>query len=201
MMIAAVAAAASLFILLGALSWRTKYGPGRTVTAVVAIDTIVLHQRVTGQGIRGPVAEDRLVSIDGRTGDEYARKTVLRGELVGVQNEKVVYSIGTRLVMYDARTLETSPSPEALRLPPLTRFGAMTDLGDAILMLDTMPERVRARASRLSKQSHAVEWTCELPWIGHDTKLVTQLGGNVVIVDADGAAAIGRTRGDLAWLR
>jgi hypothetical protein len=200
-MIAAIAGAVLVFILLGSLAWKTKYGRGRTVTAVAAIDTVVLHQRVDGQGVLGPFAQDRLVSIDGRTGDEYARTTVLRGELVGVQNERVVYAIGSRLVLYDARSLESSPSPDGLVLPPLTRFGAMTDLGDGILMLDTRPGSDRARASRLARESRAVEWTRELPWLGHDTKLVTQLGGNVVVVDADGAAALDRRGGDLAWLR
>jgi hypothetical protein len=44
-------------------------------------------------------------------------------------------------------------------------------------------------------------WSTDLPWLGHDTKLVVQLGGNIVVVDADGVAAIDRTRGDLAWSR
>jgi hypothetical protein len=199
--IAAVVAAASMFALLGYLSWQTKYGPARTVGAVAAIDTIVIHQRVASRGTRGPVAQDRLVAIDGRTGDEFTRITVLRGELVGVRDDKVIYAIGKRLVLYDARTLEGSPAPDDTPMPAPARFGAMVDLGDGLLLLDTTAGNGRARASRLTKEGREKQWTTELPWLGHDTKLVVQLGGNVVIVDADGIAAVGRTRGELAWHR
>jgi hypothetical protein len=200
-MIAAVVAAVSIFGVLGYPSWQTKYGRGRTIGAVAAIDTIVLHQRVMGHGMRGPVAQDRLVSIDGRTGDEYARSTVLRGELVGVRDGNVMYAIGKHLVLYDARTLEGSPAPEETSAPTPTRFGAMVDLGDGILILDTLPEGDRARASRTGTADRSLVWSTELPWKGHDTKLVVQLGGNLVVVDADGIAAIDRSRGDLAWVR
>ena len=200
-MIAAVVAAVVMFGVLGYLSWETKYGRGRTVNAVAAIDTIVVHQRVMGHGIRGPVAQDRLVAIDGRTGDERTRITVLRGELIGARNEQVMYAIGKRVVLYDARTLEGSPAPDDVSAPLPMRFGAMVDLGDGILLLHTTAGNGRARASRLTKSDHTYQWTAELPWLGHDTKLVVQLGGNVVIVDADGIAAVDRTRGDLAWVR
>jgi hypothetical protein len=200
-MIAAVVAAVVMFAVLGYLSWHTKYGRGRTITAAAAIDTIVLHQRVMGHGMRGPVAQDRLVAIDGRTGDEHTRITVLRGALVGVHGDRVVYAIGNHLVAYDARTLEASPLPDGTRMPPPTHFGAMIDLGDDVLLLDTTMGNGRARASRLGKNDRSSMWSTDLPWLGHDTKLVVQLGGNIVVVDADGVAAIDRTRGDLAWSR
>jgi hypothetical protein len=200
-MIAAVIGAVVMFGVLGYLSWETKYGRGRTVGAAAAIDTIVVHQRVMGHGIRGPVAQDRLVAIDGRTGEERTRITVLRGELVGARDDKVIYAIGKRLVLYDARTLEGSPAPDDLAVPSPTRFGAMVDLGDGVLYLETAAGNGRARASRLTKNGQSRQWTTELPWQGHETKLVLQLGGNVVIVDADGIAAVDRTRGDLAWTR
>lgn len=201
-MIAAVVAAVLMFALLGYLSWKEKYGPAKTVGAVAAIDTVVLHQRVVGSGIRGPVAQDRLVAIDGRTGVEYGRTTVLRGALVGARDDKVVYAIGSRLVLYDARTLDSSPAPDGTSMPALTNFaGAMVDLGDGLLLLDATSGTNVARASRLTKESRTYQWTTELPWNGHDTKLVAQVGANIVIVDADGAAGVDRARGDLAWVR
>ena len=201
-MIVLIAGAAAMFAVLGFLTWEAKYGRGRTVDAVAAIDTIVLHQRVMGHGMRGAVAQDRLVAIDGRTGHEYARITVMRGQLVGTRNEQVIYAIGDRLVFYDARTLEGSPAPRDTSVPKPTSFSAaMIDLGDGLLLLDAETTTNRARASRLDKVNHIYLWTTELPWNGHDTKLVVQLGGNVVIVDADATAAVDRTRGDLAWVR
>lgn len=201
-MIVLIAGAVAMFVVLGFLTWEAKYGRGRTVDAVAAIDTIVLHQRVMGHGVRGAVAQDRLVSIDGRTGFEYARITVMRGQLVGTHDEKVIYAIGDRLVMYDARTLESSPAPEGTSMPTRPSFGsAMIDLGDGLLLLDADAATHRARASRLDKRNHIELWSTELPWNGHDTKLVVQLGGNVVIVDADATAAVGLTRGGLAWAR
>lgn len=199
--IAAVIGAVAMFVVLGYLSWQAKYGPGRTVGAVAAVESIVLHERVTSRGTRGPVAQDRLVAIDGRTGKEFTRITVLHGELVGARDDKVIYAIGKKLVLYDARTLEASPAPDDTPIATPTHFGAMVDLGDGVLLLDTTPENGRARASRLTKTDRANAWTTELPWLGHDTKLVVQLGGNVVIVDADGVAAIDRNRGALAWNR
>jgi hypothetical protein len=200
-MIAAVFAAVLAFGVLGYLSWRAKYGPARTISAAAAIDTVVLHQRVMGQGIRGPVAEDRLVSIDGRTGQEYTRTTVLRGQLVGTHDEKVIYSIGSRLAFYDARTLEASPARQGTAVQAPTVYGSMIDLGDALLFLHASLGTGRARASRLTKSDRSYEWSTELPWNGHDTKLVAQIGGNIVIVDADGTAAIDRNHGSLAWTR
>ena len=202
-MIALVAAAVVLFGVLGYLSWKAKYGRGRTVSAVAVIDTIVVHQRVMGQGTRGPVAQDRLVAIDGRTGVERARVTVLRGELVGVYEDKAVYAIGSRYVLYDARSLEASPVPAAFQafVPATSSYGAMIDLHDGLLMLDTTTGNAAARASRLTKADQTLVWRTELPWQGHDTKLVTQMGPNVVVVDADGVAALDRVRGDLAWQR
>lgn len=199
--IAGVAGVVLMFIVLGYLSWQTKYGPGRNVDAVAAVDAVVLHQRVMGRNARGPVAQDRLVAIDGRTGEELTRITVLQGELVGAHGDKVVYAFGKRRVLYDARTLEASPAPEDLPMPTPTRFGAMIDIGDGLLLLDTTAGNGRARASRLTKMDRINQWTTELPWLGHDTKLVVQLGGNIVIVDADGVAAVDRNRGDLAWNR
>lgn len=199
--IAGVVGVVVLFIVLGYLSWQTKYGPSRTVDAVAAVDAIVLHQRTMGRNARGPVAQDRLVAIDGRTGDEFTRITVLQGELVGAHGDKVVYAIGKRRVLHDARTLAASPAPDDLPMPTPTKFGAMIDIGDGVLLLDTTAGNGRARASRLTKTDRMPEWTTELPWLGHDTKLVVQLGGNLVIVDADGIAAVDRNRGDLAWNR
>jgi hypothetical protein len=200
-MIALLVGAALVFGVLGYLSWRAKYGPARTISAAAAIDTIVIHQRVVGGGIRGPTAEDRLVSIDGRTGEEYTRTTVLRGQLVGTYNEKVIYSIGARLVFYDARTLEASPAPKGTVVEAPTVYGSMIDLGEALLFLHATLGTGRARASRLTKTDRSYEWSTELTWNGHDTKLVSQIGANIVIVDADGSAALDRNHGSLAWTR
>lgn len=201
-MIAAVVAAVLMFGVLGYLSWKAKYGRGRTITAVAAADAIVLHQRVMGSGARGPVAQDRLVAIDAVTGDEYTRTTVLRGQLVGARGDKVVYAIGDREVLYDARTLEGSPVTDGGPVPTTTQhFGALTNLGDDLLLLDTTTGNGRARASRLERNSHSYRWSTELEWLGHDTKLVTQLSGNIVIVDADGVAALDQNRGYVVWVR
>jgi hypothetical protein len=201
-MIAAVVGAVVMFVVLGYLSWKDKYGRGRTIGAVAATDTVVLHQRVMGTGARGPVGQDRLVAIDAVTGDEYARTTVIRGQLVGAQGDKVIYTFGSRVVLYDAHTLEGSPAPAGPSpVPTPTHFGALTDLGGDLLLLDTTTGNGRARASRLEKNSHSSQWSTELPWIGHDTKLVTQRSGNIVIVDTDGLAALDANRGYVVWVR
>lgn len=200
-MLAAMVAAVAMFALLGYLTWQAKYGKGRTIAAVGVVDAVVLQQRVVGHGARGPVAQDRLVSVDGRTGKELARATVVRGELIGTHGDKAVYSIGNRLALYDARTLESSPCPDLSGVTRSTSFGQLASIGDGVILLETTPGSDRARVTRLTKEDGRRVWSAELPWRGHDTKLVVQYGGNIVIVDADGVAAVDRNHGSVSWSR
>jgi len=202
-MIAAVVGAVFMFGILGWLSWKAKYGRGRTISAVAVVDTVVVHQRVMGQGIRGPVAQDRLVAIDGRTGEERARVTVLRGEIVGTYEDQAVYSLGSRYLLYDARTLEASPVPKDFGafVPRPTSYTATVRLRDGILMLGTKPGNKRAEVLRMTASDPALNWRTELPWQGHDTKVVAEMGPNIVIVDGEGVAGLDRVRGGLAWVR
>lgn len=201
LMIAVVVAAAFMFAVLGFLSWKAKYGRGRTVAAVIAGDMIVVQQRVVGQGVRGPVAQDRLVSIAAFSGEEVRRTTVLRGELVGTHDYDAVYRVADQFVLFDAYSLESRRSPSQIPPPPLTRYGAMVDLGDSLLLLGTLPGGTEARASKLNKDDKHVIWTAELPWRGHDTRLVAVIGQYIVIVDSDGMAALDRQHGGIRWVR
>jgi hypothetical protein len=183
--------------------WRlgvAKYGEASTVAAVAVSDGIVLQQRATSAAGRGPMAQDRLVSINGRTGREQARATILRGELLGSRGEDAVYAIGQTYVLYNGRSLASKPAGQLAPLAPITRFGALVDLGDALLLLDTLPQNGVARVSRLHKESRSTEWSMALPWKGHDTKLVAVFSQIIVVVDADGAAGLDRSSGDVQWL-
>lgn len=204
--VGAAVTAVVLLAVLGALAWRAKYARGKTLEAVAVGRYIVMHQRVSGAAPKGPVAMDRLVSVEGVTGDEVARKRVPHGELLGVVDDVLVYADGKDLLRYDPRTLERVASTDEKRPPPLTEYGAMIDLGDAVLLLDTPQSLPVARVSRLRKEDQVVVWTAELPWAGHDTKLVALFGEKgqrekVVIVDADGFAAIYRSDGFISWTR
>lgn len=196
--VALFAVALVVFGVLAFFSWRAKYARARTLDAVAIDEVIVMHQRVIGW--RGPIAQDRLVAIDSWNGRELARTTVLKGELLGVRGTKAVYAVGSTLVLFDAATLESRPSPDGRRPSTPTQFGLVVGAGDSILLFDTGDDDT-ARVSSMTREGRERTWTTQLPWRGNDPKLVALFDDKVVIVDADGAASLYRRDGSIRWFR
>lgn len=197
MIVALFAVALVVFAVLAFFSWRAKYARARTLDAVAIDEVIVIHQRVIGW--RGPIAQDRLVAIDAWNGCELARTTVLKGDLLGARGTKAVYAVGSTLVLFDAATLASRPSPDDVRPPPMTQYGTLVGVGDSLLVFDTSREDV-ARVSSVTREGKDRAWTTELPWRGNDPKLVAVFDDKVVVVDADGAAGLYSRDGSIRWV-